>query len=235
MVLIAGVDGCKGGWLCISKNLLSDEISSEVFPSMATLLVEMVKPIVLAIDIPIGLPDSGSRQCDKLARKMLGSPRASSVFPAPIRPAMKARFRKEADEITRSADGRGVGAQAWGLYTRIREVDEIVLVDPLARRCIYEVHPEVSFMYWNEGSAIVESKKSDEGMAIRTRLIDKHFGEDVRSAVLKQHTQSLVREDDVNDAFAAVWTAERIYSGSVKVIPNPPELDSMGIEMAMWY
>ena len=234
-MLIAGVDGCKGGWICISKNLLSGEISSEVFPSMATIFMEMAKPVVLAVDIPIGLPESGSRQCDKLAREMLGSPRSSSVFPAPIRPAIKARSRKEADEITRSADGRGVSAQAWGIYARIREVDEIVLVDPLARRFIYEVHPELSFMYWNEGSAIAESKKSYDGMATRSRLIYNHFGEDVRSAIRQQHPQSLVLDDDVNDAFAALWTAERIYSGSVKLIPNPPELDSMGIEMAIWY
>ena len=232
---IAGVDGCKGGWICISKDLLSGEISTEVFPSMAGLLKRMPKAVVLAVDIPIGLPDSGPRKCDQLARKLLGSPRASSVFPAPIRPAIEARSREEADEITRSVDGRGVGAQAWGLYARIREVDEIVSTDALARRRIYEVHPELSFMYWNGGIALAESKKTEAGMAVRVRLIDDHFGKDLRQQVRQQHPRSRVHDDDVNDAFAALWTAERILSDSVKIFPDPPQWDALGIEMAMWF
>jgi predicted RNase H-like nuclease len=234
-VLIAGVDGCKGGWICISKDLLSAEISTEVFPSMGSLLKRIPRAVVLAVDIPIGLPDSGPRKCDALARKLLGSPRASSVFPAPIRPAIEARSREEADEITRSVDGRGVGAQAWGLYARIREVDEIVSTDALARRRIYEVHPELSFMYWHGGIALAESKKTEAGMAVRVRLIDDHFGKDLRQQVRQQHPRSRVHDDDVNDAFAALWTAERILSDSVKIFPDPPQWDALGIEMAMWF
>jgi predicted RNase H-like nuclease len=113
-------------------------------------------------------------------------------------------------------------------------VDEIVSADPLARRCIYEVHPELSFMYWHEGITIAEKKKSGAGMAIRARLIDDHFGENVRHLVRQQHSRSLVQDDDVNDALAALWTAERIHSGTAMVIPNPPEWDALGIEMAMW-
>jgi predicted RNase H-like nuclease len=202
---------------------------------MASLLKRMPRPVVLAVDIPIGLPDSGPRKCDQLARKLLGSPRASSVFPAPIRPAIEARSREEADEITRSVDGRGVGAQAWGLYARIREVDEIVSTDALARRRIYEVHPELSFMYWNGGIALAESKKTEAGMAVRVRLIDDHFGKDLRQQVRQQHPRSRVHDDDVNDAFAALWTAERILSDSVKIFPDPPQWDALGIEMAMWF
>lgn len=231
---IAGVDGCKGGWFCISKDLLSAEISAEVFPSLESLLKRISRPVVLAIDIPIGLPESGPRSCDVLARKLLGSPRASSVFPAPIRPAIEARNRKEADAITRSVDGRGVGAQAWGLYARIREVDGLVSADRLLRRCIYEVHPELSFMFWNDAAAIVESKKTDAGKSIRERLIDGHFGAELRLSVRQQHSRSLVQDDDVNDAFAALWTAERIISGSVKILPNPPQWDALGIEMVIW-
>jgi predicted RNase H-like nuclease len=41
----------------------------------------------VVIDILIGLPDRGSRACDVEARALLGKPRSSSVFPAPIRRA----------------------------------------------------------------------------------------------------------------------------------------------------
>lgn len=232
---IAGVDGCKGGWLCISRNLVSREVSSEVVASLTSLRAWVARPVVLAIDIPIGLPETGRRQCDELARAMLGSPRASSVFPAPIRPALVASDRNGADAITRSVDGRGVGAQAWALYFRIREVDQLLTADAMARQFTYEVHPEVSFTQWNGGSAVVESKKSATGMAIREQLIDGHFGEEARNAVRHEQPRSLVADDDINDAFAALWTAERISSGSARVIPDPPEIDSIGIEMGIWY
>jgi predicted RNase H-like nuclease len=141
----------------------------------------------------------------------------------------------EADAVSRSIDRRGVGAQAWGLYSRIREVDRILWARPLARRFIYEVHPEISFAAWNGGVSLAQAKKSEEGMNIRTGLVDDYFGREVRSAVRQKHPSSLLADDDINDAFAALWTAERICSGGAGVIPDPPHLDSLGIEMGMWY
>jgi len=235
LLVIAGVDACKGGWIYISSDLASGEVSSDVFSSLESLLDRTPRPIALAIDIPIGMTDSGPRECDKLARAMLGHPRSSSVFPAPIRPALEAKDRKGADEIARSVDGRGVGAQAWGLYPRIREVDGILRGNPLARRFIFEVHPEVSFAAWNGGMPIADPKKLSEGMEKRTKLIDEHFGNEVRNAIRRRHLRNLVADDDINDAFAALWTAERIQSGVAEVIPTPPEIDTLGIEMGMWY
>jgi predicted RNase H-like nuclease len=232
---VAGVDACKGGWISISRDLATGEISSEVYSSVESLLERSARPIALAIDIPIGMTDSGPRDCDRLARELLGSPRSSSVFPAPIRPALEASTRKEADHVSRSIDGRGVGAQAWGLYARIREVDRILRANPLARRFIYEVHPEISFASWNGGVSLAQSKKSAEGMDIRSGLVDDFFGREVRSAVRQRHPSNLLADDDINDAFAALWTAERIYSSVAGVIPHPTKVDSLGIEMGMWY
>jgi predicted RNase H-like nuclease len=235
MVFIAGVDGCKGGWLAIHKDLGSGEISSEVHSSGDQLINRATTPEVLAIDIPIGLTDSGSRQCDLLARKMLGQPRGSSVFPAPIRPALSAKDRREADAISRSVQGKGVPAQAFGLYARIRQIDEIILRDEEVREFIYEVHPELCFMAWNNGEPIQASKKTYEGMLIRQGLVTAHFGPEAVRAIRKKHLPSLVADDDIYDAFAALWTAERIHAGTAEVIPDVPEIDSFGLEMRMWF
>ena len=236
---IIGVDGCKGGWLSIARELDSGEISAEVLPTIGGLLKQKPLPLVAAIDIPIGLTDAGPRRCDRLARQMLGRPRASSVFPAPIRPALAAKNRQEANEITRSVDGRGVGAHAWNLYSRIREVDRVLTDNHWARRFLYEVHPEVSFLGWRGGwtggAAIAQSKKSVEGAFIRTKLVDEHFGKQARSEIRAGHPRSLVADDDINDAFAALWTADRIRVGHAQVTPNPPEIDSLGIGMGIWY
>jgi len=147
----------------------------------------------------------------------------------------KRRILQEADAVSKSIDGRGVGAQAWGLYSRIREVDRILRAKPLARRFIYEVHPELSFAAWNSGVSLAQAKKSTEGMNIRTGLVDDYFGREARNAVRHRHPTHPLANDDINDAFAALWTAERIYSGGAGVIPDPPHVDSVGIEMGMWY
>jgi predicted RNase H-like nuclease len=235
MAHILGADGCRGGWITIRQELVSGRISSEVYDSAGQLLNQSPKPMVLALDIPIGLTDSGRRQCDVLARKMLGWPKGSSVFPAPIRPALKAANRQDADDTTRGIDGRGVSAQAFGLYVRIRDVDGVIRGTERTSPYVYEVHPEVSFMAWNGGKPIVESKKSYQGMSVRRGLIKSHFGEDAIQLVRQRHPTSAVADDDIYDAFATLWTAERIRLGIAKAIPDRPEVDSCGLPMAIWY
>ena len=235
MAYIAGVDGCKDGWLAIHRDLGSGDITSEVRFSGDQLINQSTNPEVLALDIPIGLTDSGPRQCDLVARKMLGQPRGTSVFPAPIRPAVRASDRREADSISRAVDGKGVGAQAFGLYPRIHEIDEIIRGNKEAREFIYEVHPELCFMTWNKGEPIQESKKSHEGMSIRLGLVKSHFGGEAVHAVRQRHLPSQVADDDIYDAFAALWTAERINVGVAEVIPDSPETDSFGLPMGMWF
>ena len=121
------------------------------------------------------------------------------------------------------------------MYARIREVDGLLRASPLQKRFIYEVHPEVTFASWNGDAAIVSSKKSAEGASARHRLVEAHFGAAGMSAIRNKHSSSLVADDDILDAFAALWTAERIWEGQASVLPDPPPVDSMGIEMGMWY
>ena len=134
---------------------------------------------------------------------------------------MSASSRQEASQINQSIDGRGVGVQAWGLYEKIREIDQLLITHPLIRRILFEVHPELSFMAWNESVAMPHSKNAPEGKISRTDLVKSHFGEEAFQFVREEHRLGLVADDDINDAFAALWTAERIYNGTYQVIPNP--------------
>ncbi len=235
MNVITGIDACPGGWLAISRDLATGELISEVHRDISSLVQHKPRPVILAIDIPIGLTYRGPRACDVLARKMLGQPRGSSVFPAPIRPALYAASHQQASEITRSIDAKGVSIQAWGIFPRIREVDEALQEDPLLQRTVYEVHPEVSFMQWNKGIAIAAAKKTAEGKAVRAQLVDSHFGPGAFPRVREAYPKRIASDDDINDAFAALWTAERIYQGTARPIPDPPERDPTGLQMCMWY
>ncbi len=94
MTILAGVDGCSFGWLCITKDLENGTLKSMILKSAAELFALTPTPAVYAIDIPIGLTDSGPRQCDIQARRLLGARRGTSVFPAPIRPVLNVEKSK---------------------------------------------------------------------------------------------------------------------------------------------
>lgn len=188
---------------------------------------------VIAIDIPIGLPEAGSRECDLQARRVLGTPRQNSVFPAPVREAIRAASREEASAITQAADGRRVAAQAWGIYPKIQEVDELLRSDPVARGRVREVHPELCFWAWNGGKPMVESKKNPEGKRARLRLAEEWLGTGMLKRARGGHLKKDLADDDILDAIAALWSATRIASGEAKTLPNDPPRDRAGLRMEM--
>ena len=235
MTILAGVDGCKFGWLCITKDLENGTLNSMIFKSAAELFAQTPTPAVFAIDIPIGLTDSGPRQCDIQARRLLGARRGTSVFPAPIRPVLNVASREEADKIHRSIDGRGVNVFSWNLYPRIRDVDIELQKNSHLRDKVYEVHPEISFRALNDGVPIIAAKRNPEGESIRRSLVENHFGSGAFDEIRKNHYLKDVANHDINDAFAVLWTAERIYRREAEVIPAEIEFDSVGLRMGIWY
>src|SRR5436853_405561 len=122
MPLVAGVDGCPAGWICITRDTLTGLIDSEVFPNANELIHQTPEPAILMVDLPVGLPAAGARLCGLQARQRIGQ-RRSSVFPAPIRPALGAATRAQACQITHAADGRRVGCQAWGIFPKVSDID----------------------------------------------------------------------------------------------------------------
>src|SRR5687768_4415737 len=94
---IAGVDGCRGGWIAVWA--CESTVRAFIAPSVAALFGRLGPNALVAMDIPIGLTDIGPRSCDVAARKFLKAPRASSVFPAPIRPVLRAETYEDARRI----------------------------------------------------------------------------------------------------------------------------------------
>jgi predicted RNase H-like nuclease len=186
-------------------------------------------PTIVAVDIPIGLPHAGPRACDAAARRLLGRPRASSVFSAPIRPALAASSRAEAARITQETDGRRVGAQAFGIYAKVRETDQYM--SPSRQNVMREVHPEVSFRAWNNGIPIAAGKRTSEGLATRRALVEAHFGRAAFEQARSVAPRRQLADDDIVDAFAALWTAHRISEGTATTLPDEPPRDARGLRM----
>jgi predicted RNase H-like nuclease len=230
-MMLAGVDGCRGGWVCVLA--VGPSFTAFVVPSVAELLARVVQPAVVAIDIPIGLPDKGSRDCDVRARSLLGQPRGSSVFPAPVRTALAGATFEEASRLHEAADGRRMTRQAFGTLPKVREVDDLMSKDPSRQEVVYEVHPEVSFAVWNGDQPMRHRKSKPVGRAEREALIDQYWP-GLRDSLRRQLVSFEYKPDDLNDALAALWTAERIKQGIARRLPEEPDRDRFLLSMQMW-
>jgi predicted RNase H-like nuclease len=190
------------------------------------------QPKVVGIDVPIGLLDSavnGGRECDVEARKLLGQPRGTSVLSPPSRRALKARTPEEAHEWNKSSGPHapGLPLQARAIIPKIHEVDE--LITPSLQRRIVEVHPELCFYEMNRRRPVVEPKKTAEGRKRRIRLLESEWRRKLDELIDSRPRG--VGRDDVIDAMAACWTAERVWMGKAIRIPADPPRDSSGLRM----
>ncbi len=231
---IAGVDGCKGGWFRICLNLQTNELRFNVIQQVTDLYKLTPSPSIIAIDMPIGLSDCNPRACDKEARASLG-PRRNSVFPAPIRPALTASTHAEASAITESINGKRISAQAWGIYPKVKSVDEALGKHKELRSILFEVHPEISFWAWNKRQPMAFAKKRGEGQTERITLIEQWLGPKVVDQARSRFNKTLVANDDITDAFAALWSANRVPQGEAQTLPEYLETDSTGLPMQIVY
>ncbi len=229
-IRVAGVDGCRGGWVVVGAH--EGRVEAVLLPDGHALGALALEVDVLAIDIPIGLSDTGLRRCDLEARRLLGRPRASSVFPAPARALVEAGELgyPEACTMARKLTGKAISRQAYGLLPKIREVDALVRANPELVGLIREVHPEVSFCVWNGMRAMECNKKRPEGRQERLALVERDFP-GAYERVRGEHPRSRVASDDILDAFASCWSASRIAAGEHVAMPVPAEHDRRGLPM----
>jgi predicted RNase H-like nuclease len=230
-MIVTGVDGCKAGWFAISKDLETGRVAWRICARVDELFLSELPPTVIGIDIPIGLPERGARACDVQARQKLGRGRGSSVFPAPIRPVLEnSSSYQEACQARFEIEGKKISRQAWGIYPKIAEVDDVLRANAVWRAILREVHPEISFYLLAGCHPMQSSKKTPSGKLERRALLEPSFGAALAEAVAARKRSRCV-EDDILDAFAVLWSAERIASGASIMLPNEPPLDSVGLRM----
>lgn len=209
----AGVDGCKGGWVVATRR------GVHVESSIADVVAAEHR--VIAIDMPIGLPTSQARRSELEARRFL-SPRGSTIFPTPPRRCLAATDYRHACELSVSARGVGLSKQSWHIMGKIAELDRAVTAADNDR--VIEAHPECSFVTMNDGMQLA-TKHCAEGLAMRCELVTAVFGV-VPAAV------GPAALDDVLDAYAVLWTAERFANGTHAVFPAAgEEFDERGLAM----
>lgn len=208
---IAGIDRWRGGWIIARQDRAEGAVELAV-ANDATAAIDLTsRSRVVAVDMPMALPVEGQRAAEQELRKALGSS-ARSVFTSPTRAAIGAASQSEATELNRANGGPGISAQAWGLAGSIRELRSTLASHPNRQRW-FETHPETAFALLNGGPALA-SKRSARGVGERLQLL---------RPILPKVDQLLVAAplkvpvDDVLDALAALWSANRIANAAAQI------------------
>ncbi|HEU4424720.1 MAG TPA: DUF429 domain-containing protein [Pilimelia sp.] len=224
---VLGVDACKYGWVGIVLD--RGDVTAHFAPAIVDLVARAEADgglAVVAIDIPIGLPDAGQRQADRAARQVVGR-RWPSVFMTPVRSALEAEDHASAVRVNQRLAGAGVSIQAFSLRTKIFEVDRWARK---ATHHLVEIHPEVSFARM-AGAPLADSKTTWSGAQRRRDLL---FAQGIRLVGDLGSAGTLARVDDILDAAAAAWSARRVAQGAAISLPDPAEVYSDGLPCAIW-
>jgi predicted RNase H-like nuclease len=235
-MILRGVDGCPKGWLAVSLDLATGKVSGQAFFEKETsLMLRDPSVAVTAIDIPIGLPSREMpRVVDGLARERLKL-RASSVFPAPSRATLPfaGKDYEAACEASAAVCGKRLSQQSYAILPKIKAVDTILRENPELVERVFEVHPELSFYFWAGQEPMRHPKQSGFGFTERierVRTVFENAAEEIRARIPRVE----VNDDDILDAFAALWTAQRIHSGTAERLPKELMRDECGLPMCMW-
>jgi predicted RNase H-like nuclease len=229
MQRVAGIDGCRSGWLIVEAHTDLSKAELNFAPNWHD-----VKSTarVIAVDMPIGLSRDGVRQCEVEARRLL-SPCASRVFKTIARGAL--RFAQKdwnvANQWSKDQGFGGISKQIWNIRPKIKEIDRAIAPSDQAR--VVEAHPELAFARLNGGRPL-DSKHTRRGLLARQELL-----RDAGFTNLDDWLRSLrgkgAKADDLFDACVLVLTARNILRGEGREVPAVEQRDSRGLKMAIAY
>ena len=233
---VAGVDGCKGGWVVAIVETTKD---GQYFPQLfvkddfAAVLAATAICKLICVDIPIGLSENSKpRECDVAARKVLGKFRSSSIFPAPIRQCLSTDDYKTACKISSKYANKKLSRQSFNIMDKIRQVDDL-MTQELQQR-VREIHPEISFWALNNKKTMRHNKRKLSGRNERMKLLTRIFL-NAEEIVAEARKPKKVEMDDILDALVAAWTASQIILQKAQTLPEDPQLDSKDLRMEIVY
>ncbi len=248
---VAGVDGCRGGWLVVLAEAAHKFRIADIFIAcdFENLVGRTRDCQAVGVDIPIGLSKDVPRLADIEARRLLRGPRASSVFPAPVWALIEATDNEtpyaDACRISRefalkvSGEPAAITIQAYCILDKIRDAN--LTMTPRLQETMIEVHPEVSFWALNAGKPMAHRKSRAKGKLERLEVLRKEFDGDLLSnweqfrPYLPQAGRKEVAMDDFLDACAAAWSARRRVLGWHKTLPDKPMKDRRRLRMEIVY
>jgi predicted RNase H-like nuclease len=241
---IVGVDGCRAGWLAVSRTPLTAKVklhgaeqpsirspgfdtSVAVYATIDDLWQDHQDATGILIDMPIGLPDARARLVEPAARGQLPG-KASSVFSVPCRQAVFASSYVQACDINEVVLGKRLSLQAWYICPKICELDGLLQSSKQAASVIREAHPELAFARLR-GAPLQYSKKLAAGHNERLEILARYQPDlaDLYVMSLRQWRRRQVQADDILDAMALLTT----LNGDHQTLLALSSVDATGLEM----
>jgi predicted RNase H-like nuclease len=220
---VAGVDGCRAGWVAAFVRPQSSEVRLRVVPRFAEVTAAPEAPAIIAVDIPIGLPEQAGASRRAVFAEVGPFDGQQSRSAAHQRACVVARKT--------SVPPRSITIFAFGIFSKIREVDAVLQSDRALDDRVHETHPELAFWRLNGGCPLASAKKTKAGLALRRRLL---IEAGLAPAMVNGAPPKAAGPDDLLDALACAAIAARIHRGLARPFPDPPERDACGLPMAIW-
>jgi len=234
--LFVGAVWCSGPWLAVVFDGTTFDHAA-VFDGIGDVWVRYEERVTrVLVDVPVGLVERGDerRQCDALARDVLG-PRREAVFDPPAREATRKRRFPAASRTHERKTGRELSRRAFEASEAIAAVDELLQELPEARDVVGEAHPEVCFRAI-AGRPLDYPRDVAAGYAERLRTLAEYDpdGPVTVQNVAESTAGAAVAVPDVLDAVVLAYTA-RPGPGTLRSLPREPPRDATGLPMCLWY
>jgi predicted RNase H-like nuclease len=223
---LAGIDGCKSGWVAVVGD--AGRPASVAIQHVTDLRGFLADIDFALIDMPIGFVSGPAPRDVEPAMRAVLVGKTSSVFPTPCRMALAEGVYHDASFVNEQALGKRLPKQTFMLFPKMREIDDLVRAFGQSR--LREGHPEVSFAAM-AGAPVLSKKRDQAGQSDRIRLLEAQ-GLPART-LLDGRLRGKMAADDILDAAALWWSADRFRRAQHRTLPPVPSQDAVGLEMSV--
>jgi predicted RNase H-like nuclease len=192
MATFIGIDGIPGGWVAVYLN--DDGSHRFAYADRADRLLAVPYDRAM-IDVPIGLPDRGYRQCDIEAREIVGS----RAFLGARWGVWKFKTLNEANTCYWANGDPGISMQLFCIREKLQEMNETS-----APPRLLEAHPELIF--WCIAGHVLDRKKSESGRNQRIAILEDRGISKIQRWLCQRHGTG-IHMDDLIDACACALAA----------------------------
>jgi 8-oxo-dGTP diphosphatase len=232
-MIIAGVDGCKSGWIMVKY--VKDVFSYGIYDTMQELFSENYDLQRVLVDIPVGLASANlKRSIEQDLRRELKY-RHSTVFNPPCREALYTENYSAARKVNMEVEGKSLSIQSLAIKDKIRETDEFL--QKSSGFAVIESHPELCFKYLNEGRVLMSKKSTHAGLEDRLRILRNYLNivDELFERIVNNTQRKSAAKDDIVDAICLCVVNKLSGKGNMKFIRDKNRVDAEGIEMKIGY
>ncbi len=231
-MMIAGVDGCHGGWVVAMRKDEATLPEIQIYETFGDVL-ENLHSYTIVVDMPIGLANirEGKRKADVEAKSILTQvKRGGSVFYPPVKEVIERVIEKPELVSYNERNYEAVCAMSYELTNRKLSrqtfgiLRKIVEINSVKTKNIYEFHPEIVWVK-TCGARQLDYKKSGKGEEQRIKYLSQWLDipqNDLRTLIADSRRGQCkdVSRDDIIDALAGLLVAKRICNHESETLPN---------------